>query len=130
VRPEIAAFRELEALVRNLGDQLAGYRRRALSAEGQLRALETDVAALRDERDQLRQSLARAEKSLARAPKAEAKVAAEPPAAELELDADPRIARLQRENHELQELVSQASERAALVVERVRFLRQQMTVEK
>jgi hypothetical protein len=40
VRPEIAAFRELETLVRHLGDELAGFRRRALLAESRLRELE------------------------------------------------------------------------------------------
>jgi hypothetical protein len=37
VRPEIVAFRELEALVRHLGDELAGFRRRALLAEARLK---------------------------------------------------------------------------------------------
>ncbi len=40
VRPEIAAFRELETLVRHLGDELAGFRRRALLAESRVRELE------------------------------------------------------------------------------------------
>ena len=40
VRPDILAFRELETLVRHLGDELAGFRRRALVAEGRLRELE------------------------------------------------------------------------------------------
>jgi hypothetical protein len=40
-RPEIAAFRELEQLVRHLGDELAGFRRRALVAEARVRELET-----------------------------------------------------------------------------------------
>jgi hypothetical protein len=31
--PDLASFHELEQLVRNLGDELAGFRRRALSAE-------------------------------------------------------------------------------------------------
>ena len=39
-RPEIAAFRDLEQLVRHLGDELAGFRRRALVAESRLRELE------------------------------------------------------------------------------------------
>ena len=43
-RPEIAAFRELEQLVRHLGDELAGFRRRALLAESRLRELETEEA--------------------------------------------------------------------------------------
>jgi hypothetical protein len=33
-RPEITAFRELEHLVRHLGDELAGFRRRARGADG------------------------------------------------------------------------------------------------
>jgi predicted nucleic acid-binding Zn-ribbon protein len=37
---ESVAFRELEQLVRNLGEELAGFRRRALSAENRLKALE------------------------------------------------------------------------------------------
>jgi hypothetical protein len=40
VRPEITAFRELETLVRHLGDELAGFRRRALLAEARVRELE------------------------------------------------------------------------------------------
>ena len=40
VRPEIAAFRELETLVRHLGDELAAFRRRALAAEARVRHLE------------------------------------------------------------------------------------------
>ena len=40
-RPDIEAFRELETLVRTLGEQLAGYRERALSAEKRLRHLDS-----------------------------------------------------------------------------------------
>lgn len=40
VPPDIAAFRELETLVRHLGDELAGFRRRALLAEARVRELE------------------------------------------------------------------------------------------
>ena len=36
----VSAFEELEQTVRNLGDELAGFRRRALSAEARLRELE------------------------------------------------------------------------------------------
>ena len=43
-RPETIAFRELEQLVRHLGDELAGFRRRALLAESRLRELETEDA--------------------------------------------------------------------------------------
>ena len=35
-RPELEAFRELEAQVRHLGNELAGFRRRALVAEARL----------------------------------------------------------------------------------------------
>jgi hypothetical protein len=39
-RPELATFHELETLVRHLGDELAGFRRRALVAEARVRELE------------------------------------------------------------------------------------------
>jgi regulator of replication initiation timing len=42
VRPEIAAYRELETLVHHLADELAGFRRRALVAESRLRELEEE----------------------------------------------------------------------------------------
>ena len=41
-RPESLAFRELEQLVRHLGDELAGFRRRALVAENRVRELESE----------------------------------------------------------------------------------------
>jgi hypothetical protein len=40
VRPEVTAFRELETLVRHMGDELAGFRRRALLAEARIRELD------------------------------------------------------------------------------------------
>ncbi|HEY1953637.1 MAG TPA: hypothetical protein VGG76_12610 [Gemmatimonadaceae bacterium] len=40
VRPETAAFAELEQLVRHLGDELASFRRRALQAEARIKSLE------------------------------------------------------------------------------------------
>ncbi|HMG96217.1 MAG TPA: hypothetical protein VK565_07945 [Gemmatimonadaceae bacterium] len=40
-RPEIAAFAELEQLVKHLGDELASFRRRALQAEARLKGLES-----------------------------------------------------------------------------------------
>lgn len=40
VRPERAAFAELEQLVKHLGDELASFRRRALQAEARLKSLE------------------------------------------------------------------------------------------
>jgi len=41
VRPEIAAFAELELLVKHLGDELASFRRRALQAEARLKTFES-----------------------------------------------------------------------------------------
>jgi hypothetical protein len=43
-RPEALAFRELEQLVRHLGDELAAFRRRALLAEARVRDLESEEA--------------------------------------------------------------------------------------
>ncbi|HEY5021704.1 MAG TPA: hypothetical protein VII30_04365 [Gemmatimonadaceae bacterium] len=40
-RPEIAAFAELEQLVKHVGDELASFRRRALQAEARLKSLES-----------------------------------------------------------------------------------------
>ena len=40
VRPEVAAFAELEMLVKHLGDELASFRRRALQAEARVKSLE------------------------------------------------------------------------------------------
>lgn len=40
-RPEEAAFKELESLVRHLGDELSGFRRRALQAEARLKEIDT-----------------------------------------------------------------------------------------
>ncbi len=47
-RPDVAAFRELEQLVRHLGDELANFRRRALQAETQLRAVEARGTSIGD----------------------------------------------------------------------------------
>lgn len=43
-RPEVAAFHELETLVRHLGDELAGFRRRALVAEARLKEIDGEGA--------------------------------------------------------------------------------------
>lgn len=42
-RPDVQAFRELETLVRSLGEQLASYRSRALAAEERLRELDSQA---------------------------------------------------------------------------------------
>jgi hypothetical protein len=41
VRPDRAAFAELEQLVKHLGDELASFRRRALQAEARIKGLES-----------------------------------------------------------------------------------------
>ena len=65
--PAEPAFRELETLVRNLGEELAAFRRRAHQSEGRLKALGTTpegdgpaeerVAALEEENARLRARL-------------------------------------------------------------------------
>jgi hypothetical protein len=40
-RPDVAAYRELETVIRRLVDELAGFRKRALSAEAKLKGYET-----------------------------------------------------------------------------------------
>lgn len=39
-RSEVLAFRELTTLVRHLGDELASFRKRALSAEARVKAMD------------------------------------------------------------------------------------------
>jgi hypothetical protein len=39
-RSEVLAFRELSMLVRHLGDELASFRKRALTAESRVKAIE------------------------------------------------------------------------------------------
>lgn len=43
-RPDLAAFRELEQMIRALGDEMAAWRRRAQLAEGRLKNSEALVA--------------------------------------------------------------------------------------
>ena len=68
-RPEVTAFLELEHLVRNVGEALAGFRRRALAAETRLREMgelggdgtpTRSTAELEAEVGQLREKLDRA----------------------------------------------------------------------
>jgi hypothetical protein len=40
-RPDEEAFSELQQLVRHLGDELAGFRRRALQAEARVKAIDS-----------------------------------------------------------------------------------------
>lgn len=91
VRPELRAFRELEALVHALSEELAGFRRRALVAEARVRELEG----------------AGGSSTESAAPVA-------------------RLADLERENGELRERLEGAGARTRQMLDRVRFLRQQI----
>jgi predicted nucleic acid-binding Zn-ribbon protein len=84
-RAETRAFRELETLVRSLGEELAAFRRRALAAEAQLK-----------------------DGGAAVAPKAGAKSG------------------LEAENEALRTRLQRAEERVRQMMDRVRFLRQQV----
>ena len=140
MRPDTIAFRELDTLVRNLSDQLAGYRRRALSAESRSRELEQLVAErdgtlIEVRADGLRSTQARAlleakvRELEAKAEVAQAEVvrvrAAFAAAAEA---ATPQAvdSELARENERLRARLSEAGEKTAQLGERVRFLRQQI----
>ena len=143
MRHDLAAFRELDTLVRNLSDQLAGYRRRALSAESRVRELE--LAA-----DELRLASNRAAD---RADSAVAELEATGEALRVEREAS-NTARLMvqdlsrtvaesrsvsegtapspteratsRDNAELRRRLEEASVRTRELSERLRFLRQQL----
>ena len=140
MRPDTIAFRELDTLVRNLSDQLAGYRRRALSAESRTRELEQLVAErdgtlIEVRADGLRSTQARAlleakvRELEAKAELAKAEVvrvqAAFAAAAEA---ATPQAvdSELARENERLRARLSDAGEKMTQLGERVRFLRQQI----
>lgn len=97
VRPEIGAFRELDALVRHLGEELASFRRRALQAESRLKTLDGEAEA--------------------RGGGGTGGVAGR--------ELIERVARLEAENRELAQRLESASGRAQHMLERVRFLRQQ-----
>jgi len=72
-RPDTAAFRELETVVRRLVDELSAFRKRALSAEAKLKGYESAtgssakagarLAKLEDENARLRGQVDRAKSS-------------------------------------------------------------------
>lgn len=140
MRPEAAAFRELDTLVRNLSDQLAGFRRRALAAEARSRELEQILAGMTGKLDEVRQQVediqasrdaaivqsrtlegqlvaARAEVQRTQAAFAEVSAKALPGALDEELA---------RENDRLKTRLHDAREKATQLTEKVRFLRQQI----
>ena len=96
--PRGSSFLQLEQLVRHLGEELSSFRRRALHAEAQVKALEAERQASRP---------------------------AAGPTGEVEPPKDPRVIELERENAELRRRLESATSRTRQVLDRVRFLRQQ-----
>lgn len=105
MRPDVVAFRELDTLVRNLSEQLAGYRRRALASESRTRELEQQLAALVDK--------------LSGAQPVEPRLSTAKESTE-------SSSALAEENERLRARLSEARERTVQVADRVRFLRQQL----
>lgn len=72
-RPDVAAYRDLEAVVRSLVDELAAFRKRALAAEAKLKGFESAsgssakagarMAELEEENQRLRALVERARSS-------------------------------------------------------------------
>jgi hypothetical protein len=141
VRPEVAAFRELDALVRKLTDQLAGYRRRAMAAEAKARELETSLeravekgeaalAAARAETAAVRRLLEETGASTAtNGEGGEESGEARPSTGSALLDSSDlsTYGDIALENERLRARLGEAQERTSLLVDRVRFLRQQMS---
>jgi chromosome segregation ATPase len=156
-RPESAghtAFVELEAVIRNVTDQLAVFRRRALSAESQVRELDqvtAHAAELTKVADTARRRIAELEQALAEAEKATAQAEAAASAAVTQAEAAAAAvaknqaaaasvvpgtadaggaltadSELAAENAMLRERLVEAAERTRQISERVRFLRQQI----
>jgi chromosome segregation ATPase len=142
MRPEVAALRELDALVRSLTDQLAGYRRRALAAEARTRELEQQVAAnegalveLRAGSEQLQtqrdEAMRRAHRLTDQLDVAKAEVQRVQAAfAEVAAKSTPeaRDAEMAKENERLRARLGEARERTTQLGERIRFLRQQVSL--
>jgi hypothetical protein len=96
-RPELHAYRELETLVRHLGEELATFRRRALSAEAQLK-------------DGPGPHVGHAAKGRGAA-------------------TGEKMTELETENATLKTRLDRAEDRVRQVMDRVRFLRQQLQAE-
>ncbi len=140
MRPEAAAFRELDTLVRNLSDQLAGFRRRALAAEARSRELEQILAGMTGKLDEVRQQVedtqASRDAAVVQARTLEAQLATaraevqrvQAAFAEVSARATPeaRDQELARENERLRGRLDEAREKTSQLTERVRFLRQQI----
>jgi chromosome segregation ATPase len=145
-RPESAgrtAFLELEAVVRNVSEQLAGYRRRALSAESAVRELEQALAEAQRLMAESRQTASEnrqaadasrkaAQEAEARAERLEAELASATTravggTAEVPDDSTPASGAVISENAALRNRLAEATDRTRQIGERVRFLRQQLS---
>lgn len=141
VRPDVAAFRELDTLVRNLSDQLAGFRRRALAAESRTRELEQILAGMTGKLDEVRQQVEDMQQTrdtaLVQARTLEVQVEAarselqrvKAAFADMSAKATPegRDQELARENERLRTRLGEARDKTTQLTERVRFLRQQVS---
>lgn len=142
MRPEVVAFRELDTLVRNLTDQLSGYRRRALAAEARARELEAAVERA-VEKGEAALAAARAETAAVRRLLEQtmtagddhavgdvfpATTATSGSAERVVLDSSNLSAYgdIALENERLRACLGEARERTTSLSQRVRFLRQQM----
>jgi chromosome segregation ATPase len=94
-RPEDAALRELEAVLRAVGEEMVALRRRAQLAEARVRELERGTQLALD------------------------------PISKAGSPADERVDDLERQNVELKERLDSARDRAAALADRLKFLRQQ-----
>jgi len=93
-RPDLRAFKELETLVRHLGEELAAFRRRAIAAEAQLK----------DDRPSKGGGSGAAARGATQAGRSD----------------------LETENDALKARLGRAEDRVRQMMERVRFLRQQL----
>jgi len=99
-QPDEAAFQELQYLVRNLVDELAGFRRRALAAESRLREMEPASSSHNG-------------------------ATGGGPATPAPAALSSRLSELEQENAVLRARLDSAAERTRRMLDRVRFLRQQ-----
>jgi acyl-CoA synthetase (NDP forming) len=121
-RPDLAAFRELEQLIRALGDEMAAWRRRAHEAESRLKAAESRLA---KQGAQPAQAAGESAASAASATSATSAAAAAAPRAAPTASSNQLVAALQRENQDLRLRLETARQRTRQLLDRVRFLRQQ-----
>lgn len=113
VRPDLAAFRELEQLIRALGDEMAAWRRRAHEAEASLKA--SDARLAREAPEPATDARA----------VASAGVASRGATQSADGSSGQLVAALQRENQDLRLRLDAARQRTKQLLDRVRFLRQQ-----